>query len=185
MSLPAPQLANILAFAKETLGLSTNTQDTRLENLIKAEFAAIEKYCERRFLVADYIERFVGAGQVNYFPCHDNIRSVASFTANNSSISPQYFNDYAVYFEHPIPRVNCTLTYSAGLDDVPEDIKRHVLDVIHHLISNPEFVVRLTEEYYLMLSFTEDNGNGIYLLFHPNCPLGGIDTLMSMAEFRL
>ena len=47
---------------------------------------------------------------------------MASFTANNSNISPQYFNDYAVYFEHPIPRVNCTLTYSAGLDEVPEDI---------------------------------------------------------------
>ena len=122
MSLPAPQVASILAFTKETLGLSTSTQDARLENLIKAEFAAIEKYCERRFLVSDYIERFVGAGQVSYFPYHDNIRSVASFTANNSSISPRYFNDYAVYFEHPIPRVNCTLTYSAGLDDVPEDI---------------------------------------------------------------
>ena len=120
--MPAPQLANILAITKETLGLLTNAQDTRLENLIKAEFAAIEKYCERRFLVADYIERFVGAGQVSYFPYHDNIRNVASFTANNSSISPQYFNDYAVYFEHPIPRVNCTLTYSAGLDEVPEDI---------------------------------------------------------------
>ena len=122
MSLPAPQLASILAFTKETLGLSTNTQDTRLESLIKAEFAAIEKYCERRFLVADYIERFIGAGQVNYFPCHDNIRSVASFTANNSPIVPSHFNDYAVYFDKPIPRVNCTLTYSAGLDDVPEDI---------------------------------------------------------------
>ena len=69
--------------------------------------------------------------------------------------------------------------------DVLEDIKRHVLNVIHHLIANPEFVVRLTDEYYLMLSITEDNGNGIYLLFHPNCPLGGIDKLMSMAESSL
>ena len=69
--------------------------------------------------------------------------------------------------------------------DVPEDIKRHVMDVIHHLIVKPEFVVCLSDEYYLMLSITEDNGNGVYLLFHPNCPLDGIDTLMSMAEFRL
>jgi hypothetical protein len=64
-------------------------------------------------------------------------------------------------------------------------LKRHVLDVIHHLIANPEFVVRLTDDYYLMLSITEDNGNGIYLLFHPDCPLKGIDLLMSMAESRL
>ncbi|MFV4847293.1 hypothetical protein ACNJKD_13415 [Edwardsiella tarda] len=70
-------------------------------------------------------------------------------------------------------------------NDVPEDIKLHVLDLIHQLMVNPEFVVRLTDEYYLMLSITEDNGNGVYLLFHPNCPLDGIDTLMSMAESRL
>ncbi|HHA2012391.1 TPA: hypothetical protein ACOEMP_000259 [Enterobacter hormaechei subsp. hoffmannii] len=80
--------------------------------------------------------------------------------------------------------VGVTLIYIEP-GDVPEDIKRHVLDVIHHLIVNPEFVVRLTDEYYLMLSITEDNGNGVYLLFHPNYPLDGIDTLMSMAEFRL
>ncbi|HBB0698258.1 TPA: hypothetical protein RHW85_001919 [Escherichia coli] len=80
--------------------------------------------------------------------------------------------------------VGVTLMYIEP-DDVPEDFKRHLLDVIHHLIANPEFVVRLTDEYYLMLTITEDNGNGIYLLFHPNCSLGGIDTLMSMAELRL
>ncbi|EOH3176293.1 hypothetical protein ABKV78_22520 [Enterobacter asburiae] len=80
--------------------------------------------------------------------------------------------------------VGVTLMYIEP-GDVPEDIKRHVLDVIHHLIANPEFVVHLTDEYYLMLSITEDNGNGIYLLFHPECPLKGIDTLMSMAESRL
>ena len=59
-----------------------------------------------------------------------------------------------------------------------------VLNVIHQLIANPEFVVRLTDDYYLMLSVTEDNGNGIYLLFHPDCPLKGIDLLISMAESR-
>lgn len=69
--------------------------------------------------------------------------------------------------------------------DAPEYIKLHVMDLIHQLMVNPEFVVRLTDEYYLMLSITEDNGNGIYLLFHPECPLKGIDTLMSMAESRL
>ncbi|WP_212737409.1 hypothetical protein, partial [Escherichia coli] len=69
-------------------------------------------------------------------------------------------------------------------DDVPEDIKTQVLNVIHQLIANPEFVVRLTDDYYLMLSVTEDNGNGIYLLFHPDCTLKGIDLLISMAESR-
>ena len=122
MSLPAPQLANILAFTKGVLGLSTDSQNNRLEMYIKAEFAAIERYCERSFLVADYIERFIGAGQYAYFPNNDNIRSIASFTANNSDLLPLRFSDYAVYFDLPIPRVNCTLIYSAGLDDVPDDI---------------------------------------------------------------
>ncbi|WP_258041579.1 hypothetical protein [Citrobacter amalonaticus] len=80
--------------------------------------------------------------------------------------------------------VGVTLMYIEP-GDVTEDINRHVLDVIHHLIANPEFVVRLTDEYYLMLSITEDNGNGIYLLFHPSCSLGGIGALMPMAESRL
>lgn len=80
--------------------------------------------------------------------------------------------------------VGVTLMYIEP-GDVTEDINRHVLDVIHHLISNPEFVARLTDEYYLMLSITEDNGNGIYLLFHPSCSLCGIDALMPMAESRL
>ena len=79
--------------------------------------------------------------------------------------------------------VGVTLIYVEP-DDVPEDIKAQVLNVIHQLIANPEFVVRLTDDYYLMLSVTEDNGNGIYLLFHPDCLLKGIDLLISMAESR-
>ncbi len=79
--------------------------------------------------------------------------------------------------------VGVTLIYIEP-DEVPEDIKAQVLNVIHQLIANPEFVVRLTDDYYLMLSVTEDNGNGIYLLFHPDCPLKGIDLLISMAESR-
>ncbi|EMV1929334.1 hypothetical protein AABX21_002750 [Shigella sonnei] len=79
--------------------------------------------------------------------------------------------------------VGVTLIYVEP-DDVPEDIKAQVLNVIHQLIANPEFVVRLTDDYYLMLSVTEDNGNGIYLLFHPDCHLKGIDLLISMAESR-
>ncbi|HAW3195555.1 TPA: hypothetical protein JLS02_002805 [Escherichia coli] len=79
--------------------------------------------------------------------------------------------------------VGVTLIYVEP-DDVPEDIKAQVLNVIHQLIANPEFVVRLTDDYYLMLSVTEDNGNGTYLLFHPDCPLKGIDLLVSMAESR-
>lgn len=53
--------------------------------------------------------------------------------------------------------VGVTLIYVEP-DDVPEDIKAQVLNVIHQLIANPEFVVRLTDDYYLMLSVTEDNG---------------------------
>lgn len=79
--------------------------------------------------------------------------------------------------------VGVTLIYVEP-DDVPEDIKAQVLNVIHQLIANPEFVVRLTDDYYLMLSVTEDNGNGIYLLFYPDCTLKGIDLLISMAESR-
>ncbi|HCJ9590547.1 hypothetical protein H0481_09120 [Escherichia coli] len=79
--------------------------------------------------------------------------------------------------------VGVTLIYVEP-DDEPEGIKPQVLNVIHQLIANPEFVVRLTDDYYLMLSVTEDNGNGIYLLFHPDCTLKGIDLLISMAESR-
>ncbi|BEA53322.1 hypothetical protein VEE32_11660 [Escherichia coli] len=79
--------------------------------------------------------------------------------------------------------VGVTLIYVEP-DDAPEDIKAQVLNVIHQLIANPEFAVRLTDDYYLMLSVTEDNGNGIYLLFHPDCHLKGIDLLISMAELR-
>ncbi|HCN8897043.1 TPA: hypothetical protein N6636_004086 [Escherichia coli] len=79
--------------------------------------------------------------------------------------------------------VGVTLIYVEP-DDEPEGIKPQVLNVIHQLIANPEFVVRLTDDYYLMLSVTEDNGNGIYLLFHPDCTLKGIDLLISMTESR-
>ena len=68
--------------------------------------------------------------------------------------------------------------------DTPAYIESHVLNIIYQLIANPEFVVQLTDDFYLMLSVTEDNGNGVYLLFHPECPLEGIDSLMSIAESR-
>lgn len=68
--------------------------------------------------------------------------------------------------------------------DTPAYIESHVLNIIYQLIANPEFVVRLTDDFYLMLSVTEDNGNGVYLLFHPECPLEGVDSLMSIADFR-
>jgi hypothetical protein len=48
--------------------------------------------------------------------------------------------------------VGVTLIYVEP-DDVPEDIKAQVLNVIHQLIANPEFVVRLTDDYYLMLCY--------------------------------
>lgn len=122
MTIPAPQLANILAITKSYLDVASTSQDAILTVLINAEFSAIEKYCERKFLVADYIERFVGAGELAYFPKNDNIRSVASFVANNSDIKIAFTDDYSIRFDNPLPRVNCVLTYSAGLDLIPDDI---------------------------------------------------------------
>lgn len=122
MTIPAPQLANLLSLVKSYLDVSSASQDGILNTLINAEFLAIEKYCDRRFLVADYIERFVGAGELAYFPKNDNIRSVASFVANNSDIKIDYFDNYYISFSNPLPHVNCALTYSAGLDLIPDDI---------------------------------------------------------------
>ena len=122
MTIPAPQLVNILALTKSYLDVSSASQDAILSLFINAEFSAIERYCERNFLVADYIERFVGAGELAYFPKNDNIRSIASFVANNSDIKIDYFDNYSISFSNPLPRVNCTLTYSAGLDLIPDDI---------------------------------------------------------------
>lgn len=67
-------------------------------------------------------------------------------------------------------------------NDTPEMIADTWLSAVLWAIDNPEFVIRLTSDYYLMLSVTDDSGAGIYLLFQPECPLKGITQLVNIAE---
>lgn len=88
--------------------------------------------------------------------------------------------DIATFWEEP----GVTLIYiEAG--DVPATIEASLLNVINQITENPEFVIRLTEDYYLVLSVTSDDGAGVYLLFHPACPLAGITELIAIAESHL
>ncbi|EOI7403441.1 hypothetical protein OZ696_001943 [Yersinia enterocolitica] len=83
----------------------------------------------------------------------------------------------AVFWESP----GVTLIHiEAG--DAPEIIEVSLMNIIQRVTENPEFVIRLTEDYYLLLSVTGDDGAGVYLLFHPDCPLDGITKLITMAE---
>ncbi|MFL1906580.1 hypothetical protein [Plesiomonas shigelloides] len=75
------------------------------------------------------------------------------------------------------------LIYIERADDL-SDIEAAIKSVIEMAAENPEFVVCVAEDYFLLLSITEDSGAGVYLLFHPQCSIHNITHLVEIAELR-
>lgn len=75
------------------------------------------------------------------------------------------------------------LIYIERTDDL-SDIEAAIKSVIKMAAEYPEFVVCLAEDYFLLLSITEDSGAGVYLLFHPQCSIHNITHLVEIAESR-
>ncbi|ARD38620.1 hypothetical protein F8538_09695 [Edwardsiella ictaluri] len=75
------------------------------------------------------------------------------------------------------------LIYIERTDDL-SDIADAIKSVIEMAAEYPEFVVCLAEDYYLLLSITEDSGAGVYLLFHRQSQIDNITHLMEIAESR-
>lgn len=68
------------------------------------------------------------------------------------------------------------------VEDLPENIDRVSRDLFEWAAKIPEFVIQLTCDCYLMLAVTGDDGGGIYILFHPDCPVEEISRLTEIAE---
>lgn len=67
-------------------------------------------------------------------------------------------------------------------EDFPDNIDRVSRELFVWAATIPEFVIQLTRDCYLMLAVTGDDGGGIYILFHPDCPVEEIRKLTEIAE---
>ncbi|MBW1666718.1 MAG: phage head-tail connector protein [Deltaproteobacteria bacterium] len=122
---------------KEFLGISGNTDDALLENLIDRVTDLFESYCDRKFKAADYTEYHDGKGSDKLFPDQFPINSVASihddtdWTWGSDTLIDS--DDYRIVDGAYIQCKSDTFTddvqnvkvvYNAGYDSIPEDLEQ-------------------------------------------------------------
>lgn len=106
------------------------------------------------------------------------------------SINEKLIQELLLPFEQNEHKAQCfwsensvQLIYIERADNL-SDIQVAIKSVVERAAEYPEFVVCLAEDYFLLLSITDDSGAGIYLLFHPQCQIHNITHLMEIAEPR-
>jgi len=164
-----------LANLKEVLGITDNTQNSLLTNLINRATDIIEKYCNgKRFLLTTYTrEEYNGTGSkmisLNHFP----IITLTAYEQNQGTIGdPSWSTVEAsgikainetgqVYYSFGFARGirNYRFTYTAGYATIPTDLEQACLDIcvyIYNVRKNSGMKSESLGEY----SYTKDDAIG-------------------------
>jgi len=150
MGLPLVTLAEVKAYA----GITSNNQDVEINALIPRVSELVKTYCRRTFL--DYVDDTKteinnGLNSPYIYTEEPKIISVSSveistdFGATYTSLTE--FTDYVIDLNfdriQAIPSTGFTnyingyrITYSAGYETIPEDLKLAVLDLIIYYLKN-------------------------------------------------
>lgn len=137
-----------LAAAKAWLGESGTENDAAIEDAIAKASQAVESYCSRDFASGQRTEQVFGSGSQFLFMKHTPITAVASCIVRGQAISVD-FNIMAVrrtdggtFGVHDAPVV----TYTAGLAQIPEDVKLATLLTVQAIRGAPALDPNLAGE---------------------------------------
>lgn len=137
-----------LANLKQVLGITTNTENTLLENIIDRSTDIIESYCgNRRFLSTIYTnEEYDGTGTKYINARQYPITAVTAYEENNGSVGTTDWNalqnDYVryiedghgpgqFYYEHYFAHGarNYRFSYTAGYATIPYDLEEACIEL--------------------------------------------------------
>lgn len=130
-----------LAKVKQYGQITEFESDTLLVRMIEAASAAIENYCSRTFLAAQYTEVRDGTGQRKLTMRHFPVTNVSSVSINGQVIPARLsplnngytHDDYTLklsgyLFDEGMD--NVVVVYTAGLATVPEDVQSACAEMV-------------------------------------------------------
>jgi len=137
---------------KAYAGINTTTEDTLIDILVVKVSALVKTFCRRSFVdyVNDAKSEYFDGGLKTLVPDEYPILSVSSleYSADygNSYTSLVEYTDYvlkrsdntisAIAEEFPLSINGYKLTYTAGYETLPEDLKLAIFDLISYYLKN-------------------------------------------------
>lgn len=110
--------------------LGTLVDDEKLELLINSCSTAIENYCGRKFKEQDFEEEHDGTGKRYILLEQYPVKSIDSIKVDDEVLDPSEYkvkktNGTLIRIKNvwPIGDINITVSYRAGLADVPADLE--------------------------------------------------------------
>lgn len=135
-------LANVRQYLNSTGVTANATDDALLTRLVSAASAFVQRWLDRDFLLASYVETRSGTGTTLLIPRQFPVVSVTqlsidgvSIPARGSSViaSGYFFDDDYIYlngYEFSRGRANVVITYQAGYSVVPFDVEQGVIEIV-------------------------------------------------------
>lgn len=128
---------------KQYLSISNTVDDALFERLVDSASAFVQSWLSRTFGIETYTDVFDGTGRQVYIFRNYPALSVASLTidgqpipASGGAFEAGYRADAArlVLIGHTFASglMNCSVTYSAGYEAVPDDINQATIEIIAH-----------------------------------------------------
>lgn len=140
-----------LAELKIWLNISGNTEDSRLEAYINTISSAIEKYLKRTLKAGDYTEKYSGTDEQELILNNYPVNSVDSVAIDGIELNEEDYeflssgvllksdgwliSGLGNYLSGKIdfPERNIEVTYNAGFETVPDDLKLVVYEAVSDL----------------------------------------------------
>lgn len=126
---------------KAFLGITANTDDALLLQLIEAQSTFIESWCSRSFISQFYIERFSGNGRaeksLQFYPVQ-SVQSVMIGLMVLDEVESMLENGFVLNGNQVILTksvfqqgfMNCVIEYNAGYDYIPLDIQHACIELV-------------------------------------------------------
>ena len=137
---------------KETLGITTNTQDNLIIRKINQATKIIQNYCDNTFSNQTYTETYNGSPQGRTLVLrHSPVISLTSLSYRNTSLNESNFSavDTNLYFlDNNSGSINFLdsfwgdwsewqVVYSAGYSSIPADVSEACVTLACYLFQNP------------------------------------------------
>lgn len=120
-----------LAQIKTRLSVSGTSDDSLIQSLLDATIEAIESYCNRIFLSAEYTESF-DAAMLTAGRYLVNNPPITALTASTGLDNPDAANDYEIAFDSMSVAADesATVTYTGGYETIPYQLCEVVYAVV-------------------------------------------------------
>ena len=117
---------------KNFLEITDNSQDAKLEDIIKRASAVLSNYVGRDLTKARRTEKYslTMSPYARYvYLLHQPVETVHSVKLNGNTVSTDDYevSDWGIYYKGPLVNGTLEIDYTGGYDPIPDDIREVVL----------------------------------------------------------